>query len=464
LVRLRRFRERFVYSLGFETRPDLSLIRSHAQSRLNHYFAQEDSSSKRAVLIGNSGALADALGLKAAIRLVLPYPDFTVENLALLSDEYDFVIADRVLHRCTNLDDAARETLRVLKPGGRFVHTVGAFDFMLGANVDPRRLAAGGLHRLFGDTQAVAEVRTGGNVAAIWIAGRKATSAPKLVPSVATRKASRPYYRFRPRKAKFGMMAMVRNEAPYLLEWIAYHRLLGFEQFTIYDNGSNDASARMLSRLAGAGIVNALYWSDRRSKQLRAYNHAVRRLRPFVEWCLFADIDEYLELDPGFNLEQILPRDPDVMGVSIPWLIYGSAGIRNRENGLTIERFTKAAKGYDPHVKSIVRLKDIERMGVHIPTHIRGRLVDISGREIVKRGRSTLSWTTSGPARINHYFTRSWEEFECKRARGRGAFPGLFRGKGWFEHFGHGEVDRRRILEIVPALRDEIMRLRRIVE
>jgi hypothetical protein len=139
-------------------------------------------------------------------------------------------------------------------------------------------LAPRGLRALFPHTADVSAGSRRG--AASWIAGRKAEDAPAIAASVAKRVAPRSFYRFRPRPARFGIMTMVRNEAPYLLEWIAHHRLLGFSQITIYDNCSNDASARILLPLSKAGIINGQFWRDRHDKQNAAYNHAARRLRP----------------------------------------------------------------------------------------------------------------------------------------------------------------------------------------
>ena len=34
--------------------------------------------------------------------------------------------------------------------------------------------------------------------------------------------------------------AIFQNEAPYLKEWIEYHRLIGVEHFYLYNNGSTD--------------------------------------------------------------------------------------------------------------------------------------------------------------------------------------------------------------------------------
>jgi hypothetical protein len=190
---------------------------------------------------------------------------------------------------------------------------------------------------------------------------------------------------------------MVRNEAPYLLEWIAYYRVLGFQQIIIYDNQSNDASAEILLPLSRAGIISARFWHDQNDKQNKAYRHAARRLRTLVEWCLFADLDEFLLLDPGLSLDDILPKEPDVAAVAIPWRMYGSSGLRNRDTGLTIERFTQAGPQNSRMVKSMVRLKDLLRPEIHLPRKVNGRVTDISGRTIENTRASGLGWIASGP-------------------------------------------------------------------
>lgn len=462
MIKPARLWARVAQTVDFEFKPEFGFIASELDRALRGRLASEDSASRKAVVIGHSPWLAELLGLRKTRILRLPFPDFTIENLALLSDEYDFVIADRVLHRCQSAQDGARETIRVLRPGGWFVHTASMLDFRLLSPVNRMTLAPRGLHALFPHT---ANASAGGWRGAVsWIVGQKVETAPAIRPSVATRVCRRPWYRFRPQSAKFGVVAMMRNEAPYLLEWIAHYRVLGFQQITIYDNQSNDASANILVPLAKAGVINAIHWSDRKSKQFRAYNHAIRRLRPFVEWCLFIDLDEFLVLDGDRSLEDIVPHEPDVMAVAIPWRPYGSGGLRNRGTGLTIERFPKAAPRNSRFVKSLVRLRDVELMGVHVPKRVKGRVVDVGGQSVDRPFIGTLPWIANGPARINHYYNRSWEEFECKRARGRGAVMGGFHGVNSFDRDGPGHVELLDTLRYAPAVKEEIALLRRIVD
>ena len=441
--------------LAFELQPDLRFIRTALQRPLEGRLAAEDSESKTAVVTAGSVWLARALGLSRTRLLVLDYPDFTLENLALLSDEYDFVIADRALHRCDSLRDAAHETMRVLRPGGCFVHTASCLDVATAAPIDGRRFRMAALAPLFPHASRIE--RDGGPLAA-WIMGRKAADAPTLAPTIETRAARRQRYRFRPAKTKFGLAAIIRCEAPYLVEWIAHYRVLGFEQITIYDHESNDGTSRILAPLAQAGIINAIYWKDREDRQRRAYNNALRRLRDHVEWCLFADPDEFLVLDPGLTLDDILPTDPKVMAVGIPWRMFGSAGQRNRGTGLVIERFTKAAPTYHRLVKSLVRLRDARKIGIHTPRPIRGRVADVLGKPLDLE----IPQAAPSPARIHHYFNRSWEEFVYKRLRGDIASKETYSFSD-FDRYGAGEVELPDALPLAPLVKEEMARLRRII-
>ena len=442
--------------LEFEVRPELPFIRSALRHALAGLLSAEDSEDKTTVVMSGSLWLARMLGLSRTKLLVLDFPDFTIENLALLSDAYDFVIADRALHRCDNLEDAAHETMRVLKPGGIFVHTRCALDMASRGGLDFRRLKSSALMRIF---QGADPVSVGGGPLVGWVAGRKIGTSIDLPCTAATRVAKRRGYRFAPSPAKFGVVGIAKNEAPYLLQWIAHYRVLGFQEITIYDNQSNDASSRILSSLSRAGIINAVFWSDRDRKQVRAYNHAARRLRRYVEWCLFVDLDEFLVLDPGLSLGDLLPVEPEISAVGIPWRMFGSGGQRMRGTELVIERFTKAAPTFHRLVKSLVRLRDLGTMGIHTPRGTRGRVADIKGLPL----NLDVPRTEHSVARINHYFSRSWEEFASKRLRGDIAKAGSTYSWNDFDRYGSGEVELRDALPLAPAVRDEMARLRRLI-
>ncbi|MFN7604764.1 MAG: glycosyltransferase family 2 protein, partial [Hyphomonadaceae bacterium] len=41
---------------------------------------------------------------------------------------------------------------------------------------------------------------------------------------------------------------IAKNEGPYLLEWVAYYRSLGFSKIVVYENNSTDRSAVILRK------------------------------------------------------------------------------------------------------------------------------------------------------------------------------------------------------------------------
>jgi SAM-dependent methyltransferase len=464
--RLRRIKRRLAQAVYREWRPDFRLIDNTIKKVLGNRLAAEDSPHKSAVVIGSSAELAHELGLRRARLLVLDFPQFTIENLALLSDSYDFVIADRALHRCESIDDAACETIRVLRPGGWFVHTTCLFDQTLGVPIQWRRIGPGGLARLFSGGESLVQGHAAGRTVS-WIIGRKAAPSPEVTPTVATRRAARRRYPGppSPEPARFGVVAIARNEAPYLLEWIAHYRVLGFERITIYDNESNDASWRILAPLSKAGVIEAIYWRNRRKqhKQQSAYNHARLRQRDSLEWCLIVDLDEFLVLKEGLALDDIVPRDPAISALTIPWRVFGSSGQRHRETGLTIERFRRAGADNASASKSLVRLRDVTWMGTHWPTLSRGRMVDIAGNDFDPS--QDAKRIADGPARLHHYFGRSWEEFECKRARGRGTGPkGAMRPQSIFDSMDANDIMLDDALRLAAATKEEIARLMKIVK
>ena len=79
---------------------------------------------------------------------------------------------------------------------------------------------------------------------------------------------------------KLAICAIFKDEAPYLLEWLAFHRMMGVDAFVLYDNGSSDGGGGLIRASQYAEAVTLIDWSDRPG-QLSAYNdfrvhHAAR--------------------------------------------------------------------------------------------------------------------------------------------------------------------------------------------
>ncbi|WP_366916825.1 glycosyltransferase family 2 protein [uncultured Nitratireductor sp.] len=88
----------------------------------------------------------------------------------------------------------------------------------------------------------------------------------------------------------------MKDEGPYLLEWIAYHRALGVSQFLIADNNSTDGTGDLLRALQSTGFVELLDYPETPGvpPQLPAYSELMERFGSEADWIAFIDADEFL--------------------------------------------------------------------------------------------------------------------------------------------------------------------------
>lgn len=262
------------------------------------------------------------------------------------------------------------------------------------------------------------------------------------------------------------LCAIARNEGPYLLEWIAWHRLAGMERIVIYSNESDDGSDDLLARLGALGIIDYRPWPgvEGRSSQLAAYQDAVVRCE--TRWIAFLDLDEFLNLKNNATVGDFLAGLPaDTGAVGINWRVFGSSGHLDKQPGLVMERFPHAAPLDHPtsrQTKTIAVAADIYKVTAHrvrLMRHGR-RYVDAAGAPL-DPGRG-FAPGNHALIQVNHYVLKSRAEFESKRARGSAlravGDPTKFthRDGGYFDDHDRNEEVDDTILSRVGRLHKEI--------
>ena len=238
-------------------------------------------------------------------------------------------------------------------------------------------------------------------------------------------------------KHTLAICAIVKNEHDYLLEWIAYHRVVGVDHFLIYNNSeeNDDGTTRLLKRLHRAGVIELVAWPDRPNwvlpsgvhvrPQIPAYYDGAERLRDRAEWVAFIDADEFIVPMKDTDLPSTLKRYARFGGVGANWRMFGSSGHQKKQDAPVIQRFTMAsspANSVNQHVKAIVRTELIQDVGVHRPFLKSGCFVDEQGREL-RHAYGFRYPVTYDLLRINHYYTKSREEWAGKVSRGRASHP-----------------------------------------
>jgi hypothetical protein len=277
------------------------------------------------------------------------------------------------------------------------------------------------------------------------------------------------------------VVTSARNEGIYLLEWIAYHRSLGVEQFFVYSNNNEDGSDALLAALADAGEI---VWlkndvAPGRRAQTKALGHAFSMLPSVLDyrWTLVIDLDEFFVIDTNrFESASDYIAWQDVQPVDVmkfSWLVFGSSAQEAWSDQPITERMSRRLPYIDAHVKSMVRSNQC----IHSPPHY--PVLDIRDRPVIRNGAGQIFEAGKSPAFaahpddsvawINHYFLKSAEEFVWKFSRNRGdellqndipgtlsdAFVAMFMA----QHLSPTMVEDLRVASRAAGMRSEIVRL-----
>lgn len=225
-------------------------------------------------------------------------------------------------------------------------------------------------------------------------------------------------------KVNLGIVAIMKNEGPYLLEWIEYHRSIGFEKFYLYDNESTDDTSKLLEPYIRADIVEYT-WLPGKARQVDAYNDVLNKHAADCKFLAVIDLDEFINFGNNDVLAYLNNHvTGKVSGLAINWLIFGSSGWTSKPKGLVLENFTQRSEYSFPinrHVKTIVNPRAV--LGFASP-HYAVPLIGYSSintrGDRIKGSFSSASQSDTPPV-INHYFCKSKQEYREKLMRGRAA-------------------------------------------
>jgi len=224
---------------------------------------------------------------------------------------------------------------------------------------------------------------------------------------------------------------IVRNEAPYIEEWIEFHLIQGVQHFFLYENDSTDATWEILKRYEEAGIATIEKISGV-GKQRPAYDKCLKDHGKKSRWIAFLDCDEFLsnsdrnnkasevrlasgEWLPEGTLRNALKDYEEYPALAVNWLLFGSGGYTNKEEGLVIDRFRFRSLTADKHVKSIVQ------PALTISTGNNAHYFKLIGQAVNehKEIQPTIYYWIEPNVRyfkINHYHVKSKQEYFERKA------------------------------------------------
>jgi hypothetical protein len=241
------------------------------------------------------------------------------------------------------------------------------------------------------------------------------------------------------------LVAIFRNEGPYVLEWVAHHRAVGFNRLIVFTNGCHDGTDLLFDRLMALGQVIHAPNPKVAFNQLGVWQVAALRYAIHFgafrqsEWVMTVDADEFVDIALGDGtLPDLLAAVPPFDLMSLTVLPFGSNGIDDIGDGRVHGRFScpsrdlaalAAGKSGPTSVKTLMK-PGIPK--AHFRNHrpkidgfstSSGVWIDGSGRQMPAdfTDRKVNGWSAEGAfdlAHVDHYSLRSRESFMIKCLRG----------------------------------------------
>ncbi len=230
------------------------------------------------------------------------------------------------------------------------------------------------------------------------------------------------------------VVAIMKDEAQHLVDWMKFHILAGVTHFFLYDDGSTDGSRELAESVSGASTV-VIPWKLTvktvkprvgLSRQVLAYCHAIENFGGAFRWMAFIDIDEYIVPKKELTIVAALEGVKGKVNISLPWVMFGPNGHINTPDLPAPFAYTRCKRpeaGILLNFKCIVDPCEITQARLHhFRTISMGKESSNDlGRTVYYKQRDRADFISSENIQLNHYFTRSVRDFELKLAKGSGS-------------------------------------------
>ncbi len=266
----------------------------------------------------------------------------------------------------------------------------------------------------------------------------------------------------------------MKNEGPYMLEWVAFHKSIGVDHFLIFTNNCEDGTDDIARRLQDLGLAthvpnevkdggnpqHQMLWRARRQPRVKESG-----------WLLCMDVDEFWNIKCGDNSFGALIAEVEqragqpVDAISFAWKLFGSSGNISFEDKPVTEAFPMGDQPFPYHSGRASGLKTLfrnngkfNRFGPHRP------------KGFDEEQAADIAWSDAGgnlfPAdkvgwrawrkfdhslgRLHHYSVRSMDGFLVKRDRGRTNHILVDQGQSYWQDMN---VNKEMDQSILPTAR-----------
>ncbi len=280
---------------------------------------------------------------------------------------------------------------------------------------------------------------------------------------------------------------VMKNEGPFILEWVAWQRLMGVDHILVFTNDCDDGTDALLDELdrldLATHLPNPLVISPpgsplRQSPHLTGINYA-RRLRPWREadYIFLTDVDEFPLLRGGdADIKALLSRLdwPDVL--TMAETIFGTGDVIAFEDKPITQHFTRSAsmapgkwrsrRGFKSITRNMPRLGIRNHRPIAKPEVAQNlRWLDGSGNDFPQDLRPVHQKGADARGMydlisLNHYTLRSLESFLVKQDRGDAVAEDRI-NETYFRRRNQNFVENTEMLAHGARLEEEIAALKK---
>lgn len=285
-----------------------------------------------------------------------------------------------------------------------------------------------------------------------------------------------------PEDVRTAIVTCMKNEGPFILEWLAYHQAIGVQNFLVYTNDCTDGTDDMFDLLQAKGLLqhreNPFKGTDLKPQHAALQAAEDEETLQSADWAICMDVDEFLNIKVGDGtLAALYDAVGDANMISCTWRLFGNSDRHTFEDIPTIAQFDRCAEEYSPKphqawgFKTLFRNNGIfKKMGVHRPKGLRPQLwdqikwVNGSGKPIPREEyrnawRSTTDTYGYDLVSLNHYAVRNAESFLVKRDRGRVNHVDRDQGLAYWFRMNNNATEDRSIMRRIPMMEEKLAAL-----
>lgn len=214
---------------------------------------------------------------------------------------------------------------------------------------------------------------------------------------------------------------MVKNEYPYIFEFIQFNRKLGVEHMLFLDRSDDPLS----NHLKGEKDITVIHYPEP-LRHAEGWASGAKFFLNKARWVQFIDIDQILFPTKTNDLRTLMESYEDCNIVGFNWHTFGSNGreIEPGQDISTYEAYTRRAHGnhlpnnsINDHIQTVANPKAIQLItwnDPHHPTPKNGYYQVNEHKRSIPHDSPFNRPATQDNAFIAHYYTRSKEYFQHK--------------------------------------------------